>query len=90
MSGPDEQTVLNRKAVYSVLCGIVAFALVYLSPFVGLLVGLPAVTSAIHARREIAASKGYETGDTVAFTGLMVGGGAIVTVVLLWALPLVR
>lgn len=80
--------MLNRKAVYSVLCGVLAFALIYLSPFVGLLVGLPAVTSAIHARREIAASKGHETGDTVAFTGLMVGGGAIVTVVLSWAVPL--
>ncbi len=89
MSGPAEQTVLNRKAVYSVLCGVLAFALIYLSPFVGLLVGLPAVTSAIHARREIVASKGQQTGDTVAFTGLLVGGGAIVTVVLSWALPFI-
>jgi hypothetical protein len=88
MSGPAEQTVVNRKAVYSLVCGVLAFALIYVSPFVGLLMGLPSVASAIHARREIAASKGRQTGDTVAFMGLLLGGGAIVTVVLSWALPL--
>jgi hypothetical protein len=90
MSSPAEQTVVNRKAVYSVVCGVVAFAAIYVTPFLGLLLALPAVTSAVHARREIAASRGTQTGDTVAFTGLLVGGGAIVTVVLQGALPLLR
>lgn len=86
-SGPVEQPVTNRKAIYSVVCGVVAFASIYVTPLLGLLIGVPAVTSAIHARREVAASKGVQTGESLAVIGLMVGGGAIVTVVLAWLLP---
>lgn len=86
MSGPAAQTAVSRKAVYSLVCGALAFAAIYLDPFAGVLVALPSIASGLHARREIAASKGQLTGDTVAVIGLMVGGGAIVTVVLSWAL----
>jgi len=86
-SGSGESPVTNRKAVYSVVCGVIAFACIYVSPFGGLLIGVPSVTSAIHARREIVASKGGQVGDSLAVIGLMIGGGAIVTVVLSWLLP---
>lgn len=77
----------NRKAVFSVVVGVIAFALIYVSPTAALLVALPSLTSGVHARREVAASKGAETGDSTAVIGLMVGAGAIVTVVLSWLLP---
>lgn len=79
---------MSRKAAYSLVCGIAAFAAIYLDPFAGLLVAMPSIASGVHARREIAASRGQLTGDTVAVIGLMVGGGALVTVVLSWALDL--
>jgi len=80
---------MSRKAVYSLACGVLAFAAIYLDPVAGLLVAMPSIASGLHARSEIAASKGKQTGDTVAVIGLMVGGGAIVTVVLSWALDLI-
>lgn len=83
------EQALSRKAVYSVVCGVVAFACIYVTPFLGLLGGIPSITSGVHARREIAASRGRLTGDSVAVIGLMIGGGAVVTVVLSAALPLV-
>lgn len=86
-SGPVDAPVTNRKAIYSVACSVVAFACIYVTPFLGLLIAIPAVTSAIHARREVAASKGEQIGDSLAVIGLMIGGGAIVTVVLAWLLP---
>lgn len=79
--------VTNRKAVYSVVCGVLAFACIYLAPIGGLLIAVPSVTSGIHARREIATSEGLQRGDTIAVIGLMFGGGAIVTVALSWLLP---
>ncbi len=87
-AAPVEGAVTNRKAIYSVACGIAAFACVYVTPFLGLLVALPSITSGIHARREIAASKGEQTGDSLAFVGLMIGCGAAVTVVLSSLVPL--
>ena len=86
MSGPAAPPAVSRKAVYSLVCGVLAFAAIYLSPFAGVLVALPSLASGVHARREIAASQGRQTGDTVAVIALMVGSGAIVTVVLSWAL----
>lgn len=88
-AGTPEAVVLNRKAVYSIVCGVLAFALIYVTPTAGLLVALPSLTSAVHARREIVAAKGTQTGDSLAVIGLMVGGGAVVTVVLSWLLPVV-
>ncbi|MCD9197590.1 hypothetical protein [Aeromicrobium wangtongii] len=82
-AGPGAAGVVtNRKAVYSVVCGVLAFAGIYLSPAVGLVLGLPSVTSAVHARREIVEAKGQQTGDSLAVMGLMIGGGAVVTVAL--------
>ena len=82
--GDLEPGVTNRKAVYSLVCGILAFACIYVTPFLGLLVAIPSITSGIHARREIALSKGEQTGDSTAVIGLMVGGGAFATVTLAW------
>jgi len=88
-SGPLRTPATSRKAIYSVVCGIIAFACIYVTPFLGLLAAIPSVTSAIHSRREIADSQGQLTGDSLASIGLMIGGGAIVTVVLSWLLSLV-
>lgn len=82
-AAPDgsDGTVLNRKAVHSVVCGVLAFASLYVFMFGALVLSFPALTSGIHARREIAAAKGRETGDSVAVIGLMIGAGALVTYV---------
>jgi hypothetical protein len=78
----------NRKAVFSIVYGVCAFAVIYLFPLGGLVLGVPSITSGVHARREIAASHGEQTGDSIAVYGLMIGGGAIVTVVLSFVVPL--
>jgi hypothetical protein len=80
--------VTNRKAVVSVVYGVCAFAVIYVVPIGGLVLGVPAITSGVHARREIAEARGAECGDMLAFCGLTIGAGAIVTVVLSWLVPL--
>lgn len=87
-AGPVGRPATNRKAVYSLLCGVVAFGCIYVTPFLGLMVAVPAVTSGVHARREIADALGTQGGDSIAVIGLMIAGGAIVTVVLSWLLQL--
>ena len=79
-SGADLPT--NRKATYSLLLGIAAFACVYLFTFGAFALGVPAITTGVHAKREIAASRGTEGGDGIAGIGLIVGGAAIVVAVL--------
>lgn len=78
----------NRKAAYSVLYGVCAFSCIYVFPFGGIALAIPSLTTGIHARREIAASKGAQGGDSLAVIGLMIGTGAIVTVLLSWLLTL--
>jgi hypothetical protein len=79
----------HRKAVVSVAYGVLAFAVIYVFPIGGLVLGVPSVTTGVHARREIAASKGALTGDSIAVIGIMVGAAAIVTVLLSWLIDLV-
>lgn len=79
---------MNPKAVFSIVYGVLAFAVIYVLPAGGLVLGVPAITSGVHARREIAASRGQQSGDSLAVYGLMIGGGAILTVVLSWIVPL--
>ena len=81
-------SVTNRKAIVCVVYGVLAFAVIYLFPLGGLVLGVPAITTGVHARREIAASKGRQSGDMLAFTGLVIGAGAIVTVLLSWVVEL--
>lgn len=87
--GPTTPPATSRKAVLSIVYGVCAFAAIYLFPVGGLVLGIPSITTGVHARREIAASKGAQTGDSLAVIGLMIGGGAIVTVLLSWAMELV-
>ncbi|MET0928948.1 MAG: hypothetical protein ABWX74_05490 [Aeromicrobium sp.] len=72
----------------SIVYGVCAFAAIYLIPVGGIVLGVPSITTGVHARREIAASKGGQTGDSLAAIGLMIGGGAIVTVLLSWVITL--
>lgn len=83
---PGTPAPINRKAVYSIVFAVCAFACIYVAPFGGLVLGVPSVTTGIHARREIVESKGEQSGDSLAVIGLMIGAGAIVTVLLLWLL----
>lgn len=85
-AGVPAPVATNRKAVFSVVYGVCAFACIYVFPFGGIALGVPSLTTGIHARREIAASKGTQGGDSLAVFGLMIGAGAIVTVLLLWLL----
>lgn len=75
----DVVPATHRFAVYSVGLGIGAFVCLYFFPFGCLVLGVPSITTGVHARREIAASRGELTGDSVAVTGLMIGGAALVT-----------
>ncbi|WP_456698152.1 hypothetical protein [Aeromicrobium sp. P5_D10] len=69
----------HRFAAYSVALGVGAFACLFFFPFGCLVLGVPAITTGVHARREIAASRGELTGDEVAVIGLIIGGAALLT-----------
>ncbi|MEJ7633429.1 hypothetical protein [Aeromicrobium sp.] len=72
---PDDGTGLpiNRKVLLSVVFGTVAFACTFLAPIGGLLLAFPAITTAIHGRREIRGSGGTESGDLLGVAGLTIG-----------------
>jgi hypothetical protein len=78
-SGGDGGVPLNRKATYSIVFGIAAFACLYVFPFGALALGVPSITTGVHARREIVESHGREAGDGLAVSGLIVGGMALAT-----------
>ncbi|MEO6470458.1 MAG: DUF4190 domain-containing protein [Aeromicrobium sp.] len=70
---------VNRKAIWSFVIGLLLFIPVVA---VGLL-GIIAITSGIHARREIVASKGYESGDRLALAGIVLGSLSLIKVVVI-------
>ncbi len=74
----------NRKAIYSVILGAVAFPWLFVYPFFAFALAVPSVTSGIFARREIVASKGTEGGDMTAVVGLTIGATTIGFVLITW------
>lgn len=74
-----ESPVPHRFAAYSVAFGVGAFACLFFFPFGCLVFGVPSITTGVHARREIAASRGELTGDSTAVTGLIIGSAALIT-----------
>ena len=78
VSAKPERT--NRKAVWSIVAG--AF-LVFPSVGLGVFAGVVAITSGIHARREIAASRGLEAGDNLAQIGIALGALGLMKAALL-------
>ncbi|GAA3535018.1 hypothetical protein GCM10022234_34770 [Aeromicrobium panaciterrae] len=85
-AGGDAQRV-NRKAVYSVVCGFAAFGVLWAFPFGAFVLGVPAVTAGVHARREIALGHGSERGDTLAVAGITAGATTIALMVISVLLP---
>jgi hypothetical protein len=85
-SGGGTGVPTNRKATYSLAFGIAAFGCLYVFTFGAFALGVPAITTGIHARREIAESHGEESGDGLAGIGLIVGGAAIVVAVISFVL----
>lgn len=79
-SGDD--VPVNRKAVYSVVCGFGAFLVLWVFPFGAFALGVPAVTTGVHGRREIASSRGAERGELAAIAGITAGATSIVLMVL--------
>ncbi len=73
---------INRKATYSVICGFGAFLVLWIFPFGAFALGVPAVTTGIHGRREIALSRGGERGDLAAIAGITAGATSIALMVL--------
>jgi hypothetical protein len=71
--GDGTRLPINRKALYSVICGFAAFLVLWVFPFGALVLGLPAVTAGIHGRREISLSKGAQGGDNLAVAGITAG-----------------
>jgi hypothetical protein len=69
---------MNRKALASIVLGCASFLCLFVFPFGAFALGIPAITTGIHARREIADSKGEQDGDSWAVTGLIVGGAGLV------------
>jgi uncharacterized protein DUF4190 len=74
----DTGVPLNRKALASVILGGASFLCLFIFPFGAFALGIPAITTSIHARREIADSEGTQTGADWAVTGLIVGGAGLV------------
>ncbi|MDR7087119.1 hypothetical protein J2X11_001958 [Aeromicrobium panaciterrae] len=85
-AGGDRRPV-NRKAIYSVICGFGAFLVLWVFPFGAFALGVPAVTTGVHGRREIKLSRGSERGDTVAIAGLTAGATTLFLLVLTLVLP---
>lgn len=83
-SGGGAGAPANRKVVLSVGFGLLAFACTFFEPFGGFLLAIPAVTTAIHGRREIRESHGGEGGDLLGVAGLTMGITTIVLVALSW------
>lgn len=73
-SGGGSGTPTNRKAIASLLFGIAGFACLFVFPYGAFALGIPSLTTGIHARREIAESDGSEGGDGLAVYGLLIGG----------------
>ncbi len=78
---------LNRKAIYSAVCGFSAFLVLWVFPFGAFALGVPAITTGIHGRREIALAKGEQRGDTLAIAGLTAGAMSIALMVISQVLP---
>lgn len=78
---------VNRKAIFSVVCGFSAFLVLWVFPFGAFALGVPAITTGVHGRREIALSRGAERGDTAAIAGLTAGATTIALLVLTLVLP---
>lgn len=81
------QPRVNSKAIYSLICGFGAFLVLWVFPFGAFALGVPAVTTGVHGRREIALSHGAERGDTVAVAGLTAGAMSLVLLVMTVVLP---
>jgi uncharacterized protein DUF4190 len=77
-SGSGTGISLNRKALASVVLGGASFLCLFVFPFGAFALGIPAITTGIHARREIAESGKTQTGADWAVTGLIVGGAGLV------------
>lgn len=75
---PERPLPLNRKALASIVLGVAGFLCLFVFPFGAFALGIPALTTGIHARREIAESKGTQDGDNLAVSGLIVGGAGLV------------
>lgn len=84
----QDSAIPHRFAAYSVGLGITAFACLFFFPFGCLVFGVPSITTGVHARRDIAASRGELTGDSTAVIGLTIGGGVLVTGLVTYLLPL--
>lgn len=78
---------VNRKAIFSLVCGFSAFLVLWVFPFGAFVLGVPSVTTGIHGRREIALSRGEEGGDIIAIAGLTAGGMTLFLLVLTVVLP---
>ncbi len=81
-SAGGERPPVNRKAIYSVICGFGAFVVLWMFPFGAFALGVPAITTGVHGRREIALGKGAERGDTLAVAGATAGAMSIALLVL--------
>lgn len=68
---------VNRRAVISLLLGLGALAFFFVFELGTFVLGLPAITLGIHARREIAGSAGTESGESLASSGVILGAGTI-------------
>lgn len=82
-----EKLPVNRKAIYSVICGFGAFVVLWVFPFGAFVLGVPAVTTGVHGRREITLGRGAERGDTLAVAGVTAGAMTIALLVLTLVMP---
>lgn len=86
-SDGDDARRVNRKAIYSVVCGFAAFAVLWAFPFGAFVLGVPAVTAGVHARREIALGRNSERGDNLAVAGITAGATTLALAVFTVLMP---
>ncbi len=86
-STAGDKLPINRKAIYSVIFGFGAFVVLWAFPFGAFVLGVPAVTTGVHGRREIALGRGAERGDTLAVAGITAGAMTLALLVLTFVVP---
>lgn len=73
-SGGGTGVPVNRKAIFSLVAGVCGFLLLFVFPFGAVVLGFSALTSGIHAGREIAGSHGEQGGSGLVVYAVMIGG----------------
>lgn len=67
----------HQRAILSIVLAVLGFVLLAFQPFLSLALSLPALTTGVHARREIAAAGGVDGGSDLAATAVLIAAATL-------------